>query len=215
MICTKAYGMGIDVKDITNCYHFAPSGNLADYIQEIGRIARNKEQLGIASIDFSSSDMKYARVLHGISGLKQYQLKEMLRKLYDIYSVKNHRNLLIAPDVFEYLFNDTDISNKVKNGLLLLSKDLENKYGFPVITVRPKNMFTKNYVCVSSNIESEFLQKYGDIVKQLADTEGRIIKNRNPDKPDTIVKNDGHIYEIDMSTIWEREFSDLTFADFK
>lgn len=215
MICTKAYGMGIDVKDITNCYHFAPSGNLADYIQEIGRIARNKEQLGIASIDFSSSDMKYARVLHGISGLKQYQLKEMLRKLYDIYSVKNHRNLLIAPDVFEYLFNDIDISNKVKNGLLLLSKDLENKYGFPVITVRPKNMFTKNYVCVSSNIESEFLQKYGDIVKQLADTEGRIIKNRNPDKPDTIVKNDGHIYEIDMSTIWEREFSDLTFADFK
>ena len=204
MICTKAYGMGIDVKDITDCYHFAPSGNLADYIQEIGRIARDRNSRGTARIDFNTADMRYTRVLHGISGLKQYQLKEMLRKLYDIYSVKNHRNMLIAPDVFGYLF-DSDIENKVKNGLLLLSKDLEEKYGFPVIAVRPKTMFTKSFVCVAPDFERKFLQKYSHAVRKLSDNTGGNGGYRNA----------GNLYEVNMSEIWENEFSDLTFADFK
>lgn len=204
MICTKAYGMGIDVKNITDCYHFAPSGNLADYIQEIGRIARDRNAHGTARIDFNSSDMRYTRVLHGISGLKQYQLKEMLRKLYDIYSVKNHRNMLVAPDVFGYLF-DSDIENKVKNGLLLLSKDLEEKYGFPVIAVRPKTMFTKSFVCVAPDFEHKFLQKYSHAVRKLSDNTGDRGGYRNA----------GNLYEVNMSEIWENEFSDLTFADFK
>ena len=34
LICTKAFGMGIDVKDIKHIIHFAPSGNLSDYVQE-------------------------------------------------------------------------------------------------------------------------------------------------------------------------------------
>lgn len=204
MICTKAYGMGIDVKDITDCYHFAPSGNLADYIQEIGRIARDRNSQGTARIDFNPSDMRYTRVLHGISGLKQYQLKEMLRKLYDIYSVKNHRNMLVAPDVFGYLF-DSDIENKVKNGLLLLSKDLEEKYGYPVIVVRPKTMFTKSFVCVAPDFEQKFITKYSSAVRKLRD-----------DASETSVrKNAGNLYEVNMSYIWENEFSDLTFADFK
>ena len=215
MICTKAYGMGIDVQDIVNCYHFAPSGNLSDYVQEIGRIARNKSTQGVARIDFSTSDMRYTRVLHGISGLKQYQLKEIIRKLYDIYSVKNHRNLLIAPDVFGYMFGDQDIENKVKSGLLLLSKDLEEKYGFPVINVRPKTMFTKNYVCVSADIEKEFIQKYHDVVRKLPDYVIKINNTKKSSGSDTIVRNNGSIYEVDMSSIWEREFSELTFADFK
>lgn len=204
MICTKAYGMGIDVKDITDCYHFAPSGNLADYIQEIGRIARDRNSHGTARIDFNPSDMRYTRVLHGISGLKQYQLKEMLRKLYDIYSVKNHRNMLVAPDVFGYLF-DSDIENKVKNGLLLLSKDLEEKYGYPVIVVRPKTMFTKSFVCVAPDFEQKFVAKYSSAVRKLRD-----------DASETAMrKNAGNLYEVNMSYIWENEFSDLTFADFK
>ena len=215
MVCTKAYGMGIDVQDIVNCYHFAPSNNLSDYIQEIGRIARNKNTHGVARIDFSPSDMRYARVLHGLSGLKQYQLKEMLRKLYDIYSVKKHRNLLIAPDVFGYMFSEEEIENKVKNGLLLLSKDLEQKYGFPVINVRPKTMFTKSFVCVDSDIEKKFVKKYNDIVRKLPDSKPRVLTHKKAGVPDTIIRNDGNIYEVNMSAIWEREFSELTFADFK
>ncbi|HPF83054.1 MAG TPA: DEAD/DEAH box helicase [Bacilli bacterium] len=32
VLATKAFGMGIDVKSIKNVYHFAPTGNLADYV---------------------------------------------------------------------------------------------------------------------------------------------------------------------------------------
>ena len=94
LICTKAFGMGIDVKDIKHIIHFAPSGNLSDYVQEVGRAARDNSIVGLAHMDFFSSDMRYVKSLNGISEMKQYQLREMLKKLYSIYSVKNHRNLL-------------------------------------------------------------------------------------------------------------------------
>lgn len=215
MICTKAYGMGIDVKDIKHCYHFAPTGNLSDYVQEIGRIARNPQIEGIARIDYSPKDVGYIRALHGISGLKQYQLKEIIRKLYNIYAVKNHRNLLISPDVFSYIFDDNSLENKVKNGLLLISKDLEIKYGFPVINVRPKTMFTTSYVCVAPDAEKSFIQKYGDKIKRIDNDSPRFVKNSKYGCSNTKVMNAGKIYEVQMSKIWEDEFSELTFADFK
>lgn len=40
MLATKAFGMGVDVNDVKNVYHYAVSGNLCDYVQEIGRAAR-------------------------------------------------------------------------------------------------------------------------------------------------------------------------------
>lgn len=215
MICTKAYGMGIDVKDIKHCYHFAPTGNLSDYIQEIGRIARDSQITGVARIDYSPQDVRYIRVLRGISGLKQFQLKEIIRKLYNIYAVKNHRNLLISPDVFSYMFDDVSLENKVKNGLLLISKDLEEKYGFPVINVRPKTMFTTSYVCVAPDAEKSFVAKYCDKIKRIDSDSPRFIKNSKYGCTDTKVKNAGKIYEVQMSKIWEDEFSELTFADFK
>ena len=48
LFCTKAFGMGIDVGDIKHVIHFAPTGTLSDYVQEIGRAARNTEIQGIA-----------------------------------------------------------------------------------------------------------------------------------------------------------------------
>ena len=57
MICTKAFGMGVDVSDIVQVYHFAPTGNLADYIQEIGRAARNKNLRGTAIEEFMPMDI--------------------------------------------------------------------------------------------------------------------------------------------------------------
>lgn len=214
MICTKAYGMGIDVKDIANCYHFAPTGNLADYIQEIGRIARDPKIHGTARIDYSPIDIRYVRILYGLSRLKQFQLKEIMRKLYNIYAVKNHRNLIISPEVFGYLFTEDDIDNKVKNGLLLIEKDLESKYGFPVIKVRPKNMFTKSFVCVSPEIEKQFTKKYSAFIRRVAERTTSEKGSYNVFN-NTTTFDVGNIYEVDMAQIWEQEFSELTFADFK
>lgn len=63
MVCTKAFGMGIDIPDIQCVYHHAPSGLLPDYIQEIGRAARKKDVHGFAALTFSPADLRYSKQL--------------------------------------------------------------------------------------------------------------------------------------------------------
>ncbi|MEZ0535776.1 helicase-related protein [Caldicellulosiruptoraceae bacterium PP1] len=215
IICTKAFGMGIDIQEIEYIYHYAPTGNLSDYVQEIGRAARDKKIKGIACIDFTDKDMKYVRVLYGLSGLKQYQIKEVMSKLYEIYKTKKRNKFLISADNFSYLFDYTDIENKVKSALLLISKDLHETFAFPVINIRPKSMFTKNFVCVPYEIEEKFIRDYGVYTKRIKDYESRIIPSNNNLDGDIIEFNVGNIYEVDMAALWENHFNHLTFAQFK
>lgn len=215
MICTKAFGMGVDVPDIVQVYHYAPTGNLADYVQEIGRCARDKKLQGTAVEEYLPGDLSQLKRLHGMGELRQYQLREMLHKLYWMYSQKKHRNLLVSPDVFSYLFDSGEVENRVKTGLLLLAKDLEEAYGFPVLVVRPKAMFTTCYANVPEEIEQEFLEKYGDFVKNLYDDTITVSRSYTPRASDVITRNSGSIYEIRMGDLWEKYFSDMTFGMFK
>ena len=215
MICTKAFGMGVDVPDIVQVYHYAPTGNLADYVQEIGRCARDKTLRGTAVEEYLPGDLSQLKRLHGIGELRQYQLREMLHKLYWMYSQKKHRNLLVSPDVFSYLFNSGEVENRVKTGLLLLAKDLEEAYGFPVLVVRPKAMFTTCYANVPEEIEEEFLSKYGEFVRNLYDNTVTVNRSFTPLASDVVVRNSGNIYEIRMGDLWEKHFSDMTFGMFK
>ncbi len=43
LFATKAFGMGMDIPNIHFLYHFGPSSNIEDFLQEIGRAGRNKE----------------------------------------------------------------------------------------------------------------------------------------------------------------------------
>lgn len=106
IICaSKAFGMGIDVSDITEVYHHAPSGSLPDYIQEIGRLARDERLTGIAKIDFNEQDFRYTRQLHGLSTIKHYQIKAVLKKLMELYRLRGEkRNMMVSPADFEYIF---------------------------------------------------------------------------------------------------------------
>lgn len=215
MICTKAFGMGVDVPDIVQVYHYAPTGNLADYVQEIGRCARDKKLQGTAVEEYLPGDLSQLKRLHGMGELRQYQLREMLRKLYGMYSQKKHRNLLVSPDAFSYLLDSKNMENRVKTGLLLLAKDLEESYGFPVLVVRPKAMFTTCYANVPEEIEEEFLSKYGDFVRNLYDNTVTVNRSFTPLASDVVVRNSGNIYEIRMGDLWEKHFSDMTFGMFK
>ena len=217
LFCTKAFGMGIDVDDIKHVIHFAPSGSLADYVQEIGRAARNKDIQGVAHIDFYQNDMVYVQKLHRLSEMRQYQLKEMLKKILNIYEKKKHRNLLVSPDTFNYLFKQLDdIENKTKTGLMLLAKDLSYKYTFPVLIVRPKAMMSKNYVNVPFAIEDQFLEKFGQYAEFKAGISKRIqtvgLNNLNSN----ITRySTGNTYLVDMGKIWESYYPELTFGMFK
>ncbi len=84
MLATKAFGMGIDIDDISIIAHFAPTGNVCDYVQEIGRVARKPNMQGEACYLYNKQDFKYINSLHGISTIKKYQLTEDMKRIYDL-----------------------------------------------------------------------------------------------------------------------------------
>lgn len=213
LICTKAFGMGVDRSDIKHIVHFAPTGNLADYVQKIGRAARDPAIEGIAHMDFFYGDMRYVRALHGMSELNQFQLKAMLKKIVNIYETKKHRNMLIAPDSFSHLFGEKELETKVKSGLLMLSKDLKYKYGFPVLIVRPRVMLTRIFVSVPDSLQSEFNEKFGDFSKKIGKIPDKYVPN--PDGSETKFSYPGTVYSLRVGDLWEQKYSDLSFGTFK
>jgi superfamily II DNA helicase RecQ len=79
MYATKAFGMGVDINDIQNVYHYAPTGSHCDYVQEIGRAARKKSMTVCAVVDFSRNDLNFMETLFGMSAIKQWQIRKRLR----------------------------------------------------------------------------------------------------------------------------------------
>jgi len=215
MICTKAFGMGVDVKDISGVYHYAPTGSLADYVQEIGRAARDPALRGCAAADCLPTDGRYVRTLYGVSEMKQYQLREMLRKIDDLRRRKMRRSLFLSPDAFAYLFGGRELENRAKNGLLLLAKDLQARYGYPVLTVRPRAMLMRGFLNVPNKAAAGFEKEYGGAVRRLEDGTKRVLPSRNRRlESDTIVVNSGKIYGVDMPAVWEQHFQDISFSQF-
>lgn len=198
MCATKAYGMGVDVSDINMVYHHAPTGCLSDYVQEIGRVARDPSISGVAKIDFSDYDFRFTRTLHGLSAIKPYQLRAVLRQLMAIYRLKGEkRNMLISADDFQYIFPGTnvDYDQKLKSSLLLISHDLLNKLQFNAIIVRPKNLFSKAFIRVPKAQLSRFKTQYHNYIHDI------------PSYPD--------VFKMDIDILWNKIFSNLSFPNFK
>ena len=215
MMATKAFGMGVDVNDVKNVYHYAVSGNLSDYVQEIGRAARKSSMDGMAIMDFYNNDMKFMKVLFGMSQIKQYQIKKVLEGIYDTFkSKKGARNFLISPESFTYIFNgksESDCINKLKTCLLMLEKDLYDKYNYKVLISRPQSVFTKAFICVNRDSERDVLSSaYGKYMKFVA-------KGRHKEKQanGSLISDGGDIYMIDLKSIWEVYYPNLSFPKFK
>lgn len=58
VICTNAFGMGIDRATIHTVIHYSPPNNLESYLQEIGRAARKKGEKGQAILFWSKQDLE-------------------------------------------------------------------------------------------------------------------------------------------------------------
>ncbi|HHT89924.1 MAG: helicase-related protein [Bacillota bacterium] len=213
MLATKAFGMGINIPDVVNVYHFAPTGTLADYVQEIGRAARKTDR-GNAIVDYLPNDMRYAKTLWGLSGLRHYQIKAIMKKLYDLYQTKQSRHLLFSSDTFSHLFEPKDLDMKVKSGLMLLSADLLETYHFRVINVRPKNLFSSHYIVVPNDVEALFMQEYGAYCTRMIDDKPKVTPGYGYQST-VVTTNMGNVFEIDLARVWEEKFEELTFAKFK
>lgn len=206
MIATKAFGMGIDIKDINRVYHFAPTGLLTDYIQEIGRAARDKEVVGKATLDYSTRDFQFINQLHGLSRMHNWQLREVLRRLVKIYDEKQEQNHLLNIESFANIFNkenSDDLNREVKKALLLLEKDLNAKFSnIPVLIARPKNMFSTVFASIKEDQIEEFGEKYGE--------DNITVINYMP-----IEHHKKKILHIKLDNIWEKHFRDKSFGIIK
>ena len=211
MFATKAFGMGIDIKDIKHVYHYAEAGNLNDYVQEIGRAARDERIQGIAHMDYYLKDRNYAKILFGMSAIRDFHVEGCIRVLNNIYNRTHRRNNLITPQAFEIVFpKNSDLDSTVKTALLNIEKDLNLKYKIPVIITRPRAMFTSAFIVIAPEIEKEILSsEYGKYLKIES-------KGRNREKESNYIVSDiGDIYSIDLKRMWEDMFDRMSFASFK
>lgn len=211
VLATKAFGMGIDIPDITNVYHYAPTGNVVDYIQEIGRAARDTEKVpnGFGLIDFLARDLNEVKQLHGMSAIRKNQIIEVMKKVLSIYKEKgNNRNLIISPEDFKYIFvqnkrDEDSLDNKVKTVLLMIEKDFSspNKLGYSPFVARPRSVFGNDLIFVTPELESKFIQS----------SLGRFFK------PEYKLSNSVYsaVYQVNLSGIWEEHYKRLSFPNFK
>jgi ATP-dependent DNA helicase RecQ len=211
MLATKAFGMGIDIPDIGVVYHFAPTGNVCDYVQEIGRAARQLDR-GYAYFDFLPQDFVHVKRLHGISTLRKHQLIQVMDKVLKVAkaSRSGFRNLLINSDEFRYIFErrvlqdqSDDVDNKLKTALLIIEKDFRAKLGYSPIIARPQSMFAREYIMVQKDKQRELEQSYGRYMRRIRDLQTG---------EDNIY---GPVYVIDMKLLWEHRYQSLSFPQFK
>jgi ATP-dependent DNA helicase RecQ len=203
MLATKAFGMGIDIPDIDVVYHFAPTGNVCDFIQEIGRAARDERIVGTAKFDYLKKDFSFVNRLYGISTIKKFQLLNVMKKVLEIGKSHGYRrNLLISSDDFQLIFVDSgrlvdrdaeNIDNKVKTALLIIEKDFLLKLGYSPIVARPRALFT--YAYFKGNGESgraEMLSIFGRYQDDL-----------------------GECTKVNLKGFWEEKYPHYSFAKFK
>lgn len=214
MYATKAFGMGVDIDDIQNVYHYAATGNLCDYVQEIGRAARKNGMEGFAITDFYANDMTFMKVLFGMSRVHQYQVQKVLEGVYRTYkNKKESRNFLISPESFTYIFSGNEDANvnQLKTCLLMLEKDFYDKYNFKVLISRPQSVFTKAFVVVQKEFEKKVLDsRYGRYFHLIQ--KGR---DKVPQADGCTITDMGSVYALDLKQIWEEFHPNISFPQFK
>ncbi|QAA33543.1 DEAD/DEAH box helicase [Clostridium manihotivorum] len=212
MLATKAFGMGIDIDDVDIVAHFSPTGNVCDYVQEIGRAARRPGLIGEAYYKFMKSDFKHINRLHGLSTVKDYQLIEVIRKVYELHqeNIKNYKGnritkkrneMLVDAENFAHIFenpffSEDDGINKVKTAMLLIQKDFERRYSFSPFHVRPIPLFEIGFFMIDNITQKNIRSQYGKVLEE--------------------VDKSKHICSVNLKKIWEHNFNaKYSFPKFK
>lgn len=211
MLATKAFGMGIDIDDISIVAHFAPTGNVCDYVQEIGRAARRPDLEGEAFYLYDSRDFKHINRLHGLSMIQKYQLVEVIKKIVELYNnsissggrnvyTRRRNAMLLDAENFSYVFgspisDEDDNINKVKTALLIIQKSFENTFGFSPINVRPIPLFAQGYFEIPEHTQKALLRNYP-----------RCLEIINPQK---------NICRVYLDSIWKKDYGSYSFPKFK
>ncbi|WP_025069621.1 hypothetical protein [Bacteroides propionicifaciens] len=76
--------------------------------------------------------------------------------------------MLISVDDFAHIFNNSqDMDQKVLAALMMIEKDYFSKYGFHVLTARPKKLFLNVFAKVATVEVEGLLKKYDKAISIL------------------------------------------------
>lgn len=204
IVATKAFGMGVDISDIDRIYHVAPSSTFVDYIQEVGRAARDAGIQGVSATDFHERDFYYMKRLHQMGNIAQEQLALILKKLMEVYQMKGGKpEMLVSLSDFEFVVKlprtknkldyEAELGQLIKTALLWLEDDLEQHYGKQLFEVSPRNLLSEGYV--QDKTGDAFAREYGNWVTPVEGTEG--------------------VYKVRLEELWEARFPELGYKEFK
>lgn len=211
MLATKAFGMGIDIPNIAIVSHFAPTGNVCDYMQEIGRAARKIEIEGHAIYKYMNNDFKHINRLHGLSAIQKYQLVEVIKKVLEIYTnsryqengcsyTKMRNEILVDAESFGYIFespqsDENELISKVKTAMLLIQKDYENR-GFAPFYMRPIPMFAYGFFAAKPYDREHLNRIYHDACE--------------------LIDPSQNVCKVNLKRIWEQSYQkSMSFPKFK
>lgn len=204
IVVTKAFGMGVDISDIDRVYHVAPSSTFVDYIQEIGRAARDADVQGVAATDYHERDFYYMKRLHQTGNIAQDQLALILKKLMEVYRMKGEKEeILVSLSDFEFVVKlprtknkleyESELGQLIKTALLWLEDDLSQRYGRRLLEVSPQNLLTEGYI--QDKTGDTFVREFQAYLTKVEDEEG--------------------VYRARLDSLWEERFPELGYREFK
>ena len=205
IVATKAFGMGVDISDIDRVYHVAPSSTFVDYIQEIGRAARDADVQGVAATDYHERDFYYMKRLHSAGAISQEQLGMILKKVWEIYLMKGCSDeMQMSLSDFEFavklprkknkLEYESDLEQVVKTALLWIEEDLSFRHGGSPVEINSQTLFSDGYVQEKTG-DAAFRKKYKQYMVPVKGVEG--------------------VYKVAFESLWENCFSEMGYREFK
>ncbi len=182
----------------------APSSTFVDYIQEIGRAARDADVQGIAATDYHERDFYYMKRLHQTGNIGQDQLELILKKLMEVYRMKGKKEeILVSLSDFEFVVKlprtknkleyEAELGQLIKTALLWLEDDLEQRYGTRLLEVSPQNLLTEGYI--QDKTGDAFAREFHAYLTGVDGEEG--------------------VYRARLDTLWEERFPELGYREFK
>lgn len=161
IVCTKAFGMGIDKKDIRSTYHYVYSGSLESLVQEAGRSGRDKK-------------VSEANILISTSKYIKFDIYKFLKENNEHQLVENKFTRKALRQIFEQKWNDEKgvfekISFKkveeVKRVIENTDFSLKKKDGTKYNTLTPEHIQELKELLLETDINTNskyIVEKYED-----------------------------------------------------